>query len=216
MRRLAYIIGAIVGLATFAVLTIYLAMPRLNWSAAVKPGGLEARIADAVRERWIKLHSPDQKNPFAPTPENLADGRNEYSAHCAMCHALDGSGRRGLDASFYPPVAALTGDTQQMSDAEIYFVIANGVALSGMPSFGKQHSSQEIWKSVLWVRHLPNLSPGERKKIDQETSDKERHHEEVMRQASSRHDSGASTDVGIGTILALRRAPARNWQRVEH
>lgn len=185
MRVLICIIGAVVALVVSAVLTVLLAMPHMNWSAAAKPGGFETRMADSLRERWIKLHSRDQKNPLAPTPENLANGRAEYNAHCATCHALDGSGTHGLDATFYPRVATLTGDTQEMSDAEIYFVIANGVALSGMPAFGEHHSSQEIWKLVLWVRRLAHLTPAERKKIEREASEQEHSHQEMMRQAAA-------------------------------
>ena len=189
--RILICIGAVAAFGLLALLTVHLAMPRMNWSAAAKPSHFETLMADSVRERWIKLHSVDQKNPFAPTPENLADGRNEYNAHCATCHALDGSGTHGLDATFYPRAAALTGDTQEMSDSEIYFVIANGVALSGMPAFGEHHSSQELWKLVLWVRRLANLPPDERKKIERETSEQERNHQQIMRHAGATHSSEA-------------------------
>lgn len=82
-----------------------------------------------------------------------------------MCHGLDGSGRNRLDTNFYLSMARLTGDTQQMSDAEIYFVVSNGIALSGIPSFGAGHCSEEIWKMILWRRHLPNLIVAERNEI---------------------------------------------------
>ncbi len=141
----------------------------MNWSATSKPAALESWTANEVRERWIALHSPDQKNPFASTPENLAGGRDEYNKYCAVCHGLDGSGRSRLGADFYPPVAHLTGDTQDMTDGEIYFVIVNGVALSAMPAFGERHNSEQIWKMVFWVRHLPNLTTDERKEMERET-----------------------------------------------
>lgn len=173
MRILMYIVGAAVTLCSLFILAIFFVAPRSNWSAAAKPGVLEARIANLVRERWIAIHSPDQKNPFAPTPENLASGRDDYNQHCATCHGFDGHGQRQLEADFYPPVEHLTGDTQEMSDAEIFFVIANGVALSGMPAFARHHSPDELWKLVLWVRHLANLTSDERREIEQSTSDKE-------------------------------------------
>jgi mono/diheme cytochrome c family protein len=74
----------------------------------------------------------------------------------------------------------LTGDAKQLSDAEIYFVIANGVTLSAMPAFGERHRPDEIWKLAIWVRHLAALTPDEPKKIEREASDQERSHEEMM------------------------------------
>ncbi len=119
-----------------AALIVLILLPRMNWSAARQPSGLEVYLANRVRERWIEIHASDLKNLLAATPENLAEGRHEYDEHCAVCHGRDGSGKNAFHADFYPPVARLTGDTQQMSDAKIYFVVRNCIALSGMPAFG--------------------------------------------------------------------------------
>jgi hypothetical protein len=56
-----------------------------------------------------------------------------------------------------------------MSDSEIFFVIANAVALSGMPAFSARCGASEIWKMVLWIRHLSNLTHEERNEIEQST-----------------------------------------------
>jgi len=120
-------------------------LPRLNRSAARQPSAFETHLANRIRERWIEIHGCNQKNPLPATPGNLAVGHHTYDEHCAICHGLDGSGRNRLHADFYPPVVRLTGDTQDMSDAEIYFVVSSGIALSGMPAFGKDHSSEKIW-----------------------------------------------------------------------
>jgi hypothetical protein len=54
----------------------------------------------------------------------LKAARAEYAEHRAPCHALDGSARNRFEANFYPPVAKLTRGVQQLSDSEIYFIIA--------------------------------------------------------------------------------------------
>ena len=184
MRLLAYIIFALMALVTFTLSTIFLLMPRMNWSATVKPGTLENRIASSVRKRWIAIHRPDQRNPLAATPDNLVGGRDDYDEHCSVCHGVDGSGKNRLEAEFYPRGPRLTGDIQQLSDAEIYFVIANGVALSAMPAFGERHRPEEIWRLVMWVRHLAALTANERKKIEREASNQERTHEEMVRRGT--------------------------------
>ncbi len=67
-----------------------------------------------------------------------------------------------LGAGLYPkPPDLRAEDTQRMSDGEIFFVIENGVRLSGMPAFGGERSADESWKLVDFIRHLPQLSAQE-------------------------------------------------------
>lgn len=103
---------------TFALSTVFLLMPRMNWSASGKRSTLENRIASTVRKRWIGIHCPNQRNPLALNPDNLVSGREDYDEHCFVCHGLDGSGENRIEADFYPRVPRLTGDTQQLSDAQ--------------------------------------------------------------------------------------------------
>ena len=177
MRPLIYATGGLLAFFGLVLLMFVLVAPRLNWSAGAEPSALESRIADWVRERWIAIHATGQTNPLTPTPQVLAGGREEFKEHCAVCHGLDGSGRNGFHADFYPPIPRLTDETQEMSDSEIFFVVARGVALSGMPAFGAHHSADEMWKMVLWMRHLPNLSAAERKEIERQSSEQEHRHE---------------------------------------
>jgi mono/diheme cytochrome c family protein len=111
------------------------------------------------------MNASSENNPIPPTPENLRDGEREYNEHCAVCHGLGGNGENQLGADFYPPVARLHEDLVTLSDGVLYFIVSNGIRMSGMPGFGPRHTANEIWKIALWVRHLPNLTPQERAAI---------------------------------------------------
>jgi hypothetical protein len=65
-------------------------------------------------------------------------------------------------------VAKLTGGVQKLSDSEIYFIVAHGIRNTAMPAFGKAHSSNDMWRAVLWVRHLGNLTAAEKAEIERE------------------------------------------------
>ena len=54
-------------------------------------------------------------------------------------------------------------DTQDMTDGELFYIIQNGIRLSGMPAWGggSEHDEQDSWKLVRFIRHLPNLSQAE-------------------------------------------------------
>ena len=45
--------------------------------------------------------------------------------------------------------------TQRLSDGELYWIIENGVRLTGMPSWGDgSGNDQDTWKLVHVVRHM--------------------------------------------------------------
>jgi mono/diheme cytochrome c family protein len=78
-------------------------------------------------------------------------------------------------------VAKLTGAVQKLSESEIYFIVAEGIRNTAMPSFRKTHSSEDIWRAVLWVRHLANLTPGEKAEIEQEVQHAAMKHEKTRK-----------------------------------
>ena len=64
----------------------------------------------------------------------------------------------GSDAGrwMYPRAADLTSSAvQQYSDCELFWIVKNGICLSGMPAFGKVESDEHIWNLVHFVRTLP-------------------------------------------------------------
>ena len=182
MRITLYTSRILIFVAVASLTVLMFAAPRFDWSATAKPGRLEATLAQYLIGRWIKGNSSSQSNPLAESSENLRLGREDFDSHCASCHGLDGSGRNQFEADFYPPVPKLAGTPRQLSDAEIYFIITHGVRLSGMPGFAARHRPDEIWRIVLWVRHLDRLSPQERASIEAKLSDKTEEHEEGMRE----------------------------------
>ena len=58
-------------------------------------------------------------------------------------------------------------DTQRLTDGEIFYIIKNGVRLTGMPAWGDEHDDADNWKLVHFIRHLPNITPGEIEEMQQ-------------------------------------------------
>lgn len=60
----------------------------------------------------------------------------------------------------YPPAPDLRArTTQELTDGEIFYTIKNGIRLTGMPGWGGD--DEDNWKLVLFIRHLPELTPKE-------------------------------------------------------
>jgi len=123
---------------------------------ASAPGKLETSV---MTEAKHKLLIPDSKaaNPLQGTPENLAAGKKAFSHYCVACHGLDGQNTGVPFAErMSPPVPSLASSSvQSYSDAQLKWVIDNGIAPSGMPGSKGILSDEEIWSTVLFIRHLP-------------------------------------------------------------
>ena len=54
--------------------------------------------------------------------------------------------------------------TQNLTDGELFYIIHNGIRLTGMPAFGdasKGLNDVDSWKLVHFIRRLPHLTPEE-------------------------------------------------------
>ncbi len=103
--------------------------------------------------------APGAQNSFlqgsASGPCGSSTGLTACSGSCAFCHGTDGRTPPTLGRSFYPRVPDLSSaQVQAYSDAELFWIIKNGIHLSGMPGFGNIHSDEEIWDLVSYVRSL--------------------------------------------------------------
>ena len=63
----------------------------------------------------------------------------------------------------YPSAPDLTNKevVARWSDAELYWIIKNGIGETGMPALGPTHQDQEMWGVAAFVRQLPDISPQE-------------------------------------------------------
>ena len=131
-----------------------------GFSARVRPSTFETAVAGVVRSLAIPPAVRELRNPLTSSPLLLAEARDHFADHCALCHGNDGSGRTPINEGLYPPAPDLRADgTQGRMDGELLHVIREGVRFTGMPGWGGE--DEENWKLVLFVRHLPSLTAEE-------------------------------------------------------
>jgi mono/diheme cytochrome c family protein len=88
-----------------------------------------------------------------------------FADHCAICHGNDGRGATLIGKGLYPKAPDMTlPATQELTDGALYYIIENGVRLTGMPAFGEEKGSlhdEESWQLVHFIRHLPDITDEE-------------------------------------------------------
>jgi len=111
--------------------------------------------------RWTKhtvtVRNKSEHNPLPLNDENLAAGKEAFSHYCVACHGMDGQNTGVPFADMIsPPVPQLNSpEVQSYTDGQLKWVIDNGIEPSGMPGSKGILSDDEIWSTVLFIRHLP-------------------------------------------------------------
>jgi mono/diheme cytochrome c family protein len=154
MKRLLWV--AVILLAL--VLAGGIMASQFNLSALPEPGKTETAIATKAKHFLVRRASRAGVPPAASgTRAGIEEGDKLFGTDCSECHG--NSGREPTDAGrwMYPRAADLgSADVQKYSDRELFWIVKNGIRLSGMPAFGRVESDEHIWNLVHFVRTLPN------------------------------------------------------------
>ncbi|MBI3449693.1 MAG: c-type cytochrome [Acidobacteria bacterium] len=135
-----------------------------GFSAREEPTALEAFMARRMRRHALPPGAREIRNPLPATSEVLAQGRAHFADHCALCHGNDGRGQTTMGRSLYPKAPDMGSEgTQSLSDGEIFYIIKNGIRLTGMPAWGEEtpEDDRESWALVQFIRHLPRITSEE-------------------------------------------------------
>ena len=69
-----------------------------------------------------------------------------------------------MGQNLYPKAPDMwAADTQSLSDGELFYIIENGIRLTGMPAWGKAgpDDDSETWDLVHLIRHFPKITADE-------------------------------------------------------
>jgi len=160
-----FLAGAIAPIAVVSVGGLVFMKTRAQgFSARMQPSVLEALAAREARAMALPAVARERANPIAV----LAEARAHWADHCAACHSNNGSGGAEMGKHMYPPAPDMRqADTQNLTDGELFYIIQNGIRLSGMPSWGSgtSHDEQDSWKLVRFIRRLPTLTADEEREM---------------------------------------------------
>jgi mono/diheme cytochrome c family protein len=114
---------------------------------------LERVYGDVAVSLVSRILGGDAPNPVVNDQRGLASGRAAYTGSCAVCHGAKGDGRGAFGRTTYPDATDLTG-VKNKSDAQLFWIIKNGLGFTAMPAFGGQYKDADIWAIVAYIRAL--------------------------------------------------------------
>ena len=117
-------------------------------------------------QRSVSLRASSINAPAQFTPEQVKDGFSEFSEMCVTCHGAPGKERGEIGKGLNPPPPDLARVASTWSSAEVFWIVKNGIKMTGMPAFGPTHSDARLWSIVAFVKQLQQMTPEDYDKME--------------------------------------------------
>jgi mono/diheme cytochrome c family protein len=162
MRTVRLLVVLLAALAALGLLFVYSGI--YDVAAGTPDSGPIHWVLATTRERSVhraaealegKVQVPDLSDP-----RRIRAGLAQYQELCATCHGAPGVriSEIGQGLNPEPPELTRSGDD---SPEELFWIVKNGIKMTGMPAFGVTRDDPEIWAVVAFLKKMPELSPAE-------------------------------------------------------
>ncbi len=154
-----FIFGVIIGILLVpAAFYAYCRMGRAPVAVADQPFPFETFFAKLALNAKVDRDAPDHP-PIQATAVNLVAGAQIYARYCSGCHGLPHVDAM-LARRMFPRPPQLFEPGHMVTDdppGESYWKVNHGIRLSGMPTFDKQLSEEQMWQVALLVKNADHL-----------------------------------------------------------
>ena len=157
----AFLLGVIVTLAVgVAAVFVYFGRGFAPVATAAPAMPFEKMLASWALHARVDKEMP-KTVPIDASEANLVAGAHLYVENCAVCHGVPGKKQTAIARGEFPqPPQLVTGHgVTDDPPGETYWKTANGIRLTGMPSFDKSLTDTQIWQVSLLLANAQKLPP---------------------------------------------------------
>jgi mono/diheme cytochrome c family protein len=154
---LAIIVG--IGAAVFFLGGFYSVAATAEDPGIVRCALIQARTAS------INRHATDQPPANINDAQTVQAGAKAFAAHgCANCHGAPGVPWQKYSEGLNPDPPDLKKVVDHQAPAQLFWVVKNGINMTGMPSFQLAGAKdEEIWAIAAFLKKLPTVSDADYK-----------------------------------------------------
>ena len=157
--RLLALIGALGVIGAIAA-TVFFFRGYYSISAIPADPSIVAWALGNVRDASINRHATDQPPISLDDQAVIQAGAVAFDRRgCAFCHGGPGVDWAKFSEGLRPDPPDLKDIAKDTSAPQIFWVVKNGINMTGMPSFSRVGADdKEIWSIVAFVKKLPSVS----------------------------------------------------------
>jgi len=152
----------------------YVGSGRYNVSAVAPHWKLTEWLLEEAREQSVEYHSRGIQGPTLLDPQKIAAGFEHFHETCRLCHGSPDSISEFASGMNPSPPDLKSADVQKESDGALYWIVKNGIKMTGMPAFGSSHTTEKLWEMVAFLRQLPKLTAEQYEEMAKEISEAKR------------------------------------------
>lgn len=130
-----------------------------NISAKDKHWDITTELLEFVRERSIEVRAKNIQVPDLSNTEMISNGAKNFDAMCSQCHLAPAMEPTELNLGLYPKPPVFYKEKHNDHDAKnTFWVIKNGLKMTGMPAWGDFHTDEQIWEMVAFMKKINGMS----------------------------------------------------------
>src|SRR5262245_18632607 len=152
MKSIRILVMLIVLLAAAAALFVYSGL--FDIAASQEEPAWRAHFFELVKDRAIdhRVAAAKVTPPPLTDPQLLRPGLVHFNEMCVVCHGAPGVPRSEIGMGLNPDPPDLKKEGAEQSPERLFWVLKNGIKMTGMPAFGLTHNDAEIWAMVAFVK----------------------------------------------------------------
>jgi len=159
MKRRTFWIGAGADAITVVLLAIFFIISGAMDMTASGEMSLIDRVGHTMWERSMVWRAPEEDNPFAGDASVIARGFEHYASMCVQCHGGPNVERAEWARFMHPLPPDLTSpEVQGRGDGTLFYIVRHGVRATGMPALSPDHSDEDCWHIVAFLRVLGGIT----------------------------------------------------------
>jgi thiosulfate dehydrogenase len=156
----AFIIGLIIGLVSVpAAILMYFDTGMAPVATSERPMPFEKKLANGALHARIDKEMP-KSVPVPANDQTYMAGAQIYREHCEVCHGGPVGDQSAIAKGMFPKPPRLLQGKGVTDDepGETFWKVANGIRLTGMPSFRGPLSDTQMWEVSLLVANADKVS----------------------------------------------------------
>ncbi|MFA5515033.1 MAG: cytochrome c [Desulfuromonadales bacterium] len=117
-------------------------------------------VLATTMENSVRSHAAGIEAPNLERFERRQAMRH-FDEMCVLCHGAPGVKPSAIGQGIVPEPPELSEVAPQWTPGELFWIVKNGIRMSGMPAFGLTHPDEDIWMMVAFIRQLPDITAEE-------------------------------------------------------
>ena len=117
------------------------------------------KLLDITMRRSVRQRAEEIAVPDLTDPKKIGLGLALYRTHCEHCHGGPGIAPAPFALGMTPVPVPLVHTARTWLPAEMFWVVKEGIKMTGMPAWKYRMSDDEIWAVVAFLPAMARLTP---------------------------------------------------------